>query len=256
MNDDLIKAHLNLYAVLQNLEDLVQLDAKMTQLTTDWDISIQFSVRNGPAAHIAFQGGGCTHGVGQHPKPAVKLFFTSPKHLNDMFAGTASPIPLKGFTRLGFLKSEFPKLTDRLSFYLKPAEQAAEAITGAPYRKISTILTLHTAAYAVKVLAQLEPASQQIAASIPTGALELSVLPDGPHAHVVFNGRSVSAGKTPVERPMAKMLFRDLDAANDLLSGRVDSFRAVAQGDTMLRGQIPIIDGVGLILDRIGQYLA
>ena len=115
MSDDAIKAQVNLYAVLQNLEDLVRLDSEMAELTKDWDTAIQFSVKNGPAAYVEFKKGECRHGVGRHAHPSIKLFFLSAEHLNRMFDGKANPIPLKGFTRLGFLKNEFTALTERLA---------------------------------------------------------------------------------------------------------------------------------------------
>lgn len=253
MADDLIKAHLNLYAVLQNLEDLVQLDAEMAQLARDWDITIQFAVRNGPAASLAFKNGTCRHQIGMHPSPTVKLFFLSPGHLNAMFDGKGMPIPLKGFSRLGFMQKDFAKLTERLEYYLKPDEKRlADPI----YVRINTILTLNTAIHAVRELAMLEPSSKRIAASIPRGTLQAGVLPDGPNVNIRFETGGITVRKGVAEKPSAKMVFKDLATANALLTGRLDAFLAVAQGDVALLGQLPIIDNMNLILDRVPAYLS
>jgi hypothetical protein len=252
MNDQLIKAHLNLYAVLQNLEDVVRLDAGMAELTKRWDVAIQFMVWNGPAAHLEFKNGTCRHGIGAHPHPRIKLFFTSPQHLNRMFDGKATPIPLKGFTRLGFLQKEFSKLTDRLTYYLKPENGLAP---DEPYLKINTILTLYTAMYAVRELARLEPVSRTVASRIPAGGFQVEVLPDGPHIHMRFGKDDITVTKGVVDNPMARMTFRNLDVAHELLNNKLDAFLAVAQGDVMLQGQLPIIDNVNLILDRVALYL-
>lgn len=253
MNTDLIKAHLNLYAVLQNLEDLVRLDAEMAVLTRGWNVAIQFSVWNGPAAHVAFANGACTHGVGAHPRPSIKLLFTSPGHLNAMFDGKGTPIPLKGFTRLGFLKNDFSRLTDRMAYYLKPDPAR---LADANYMRINTILTLHTAVYAVRELALLEPISQRIASHIPSGALQVDVLPDGPAMHLTFAKGTVTVAKRAAENPTARMTFRSLAVANALLANQLDPFLAVAQADVMLEGLLPIIDNFNLILDRVPVYLA
>src|SRR5262249_40404600 len=146
----MIKAYLNLHAVLQNLEDLVKLDGQMAGLIKDWELTIDFVVRHGPSAFLEFKNGTCRHGTTAHERPSVRLYFTSAEHLNRMFDGKASPIPLKGFFRLGFLKTEFSQLTDRLTYYLKP-ELAKPGDEN--YLTVSTILTLQTAIYAVKVLA-------------------------------------------------------------------------------------------------------
>ena len=118
MNESLIKAYLNLHAVFQNLEDLVKFDEPMAQLIRDWDLTVEFVVRNGPSAFVEFKNGVCRHGATAHDNPTVRLYFTSAGHLNRMFDGKATPIPLKGFRRLGFLKREFAQLTDRLTYYL------------------------------------------------------------------------------------------------------------------------------------------
>ena len=249
----MIKAYLNLHAVLQNLEDLVKLDGQMAQLIKDWELTIDFVVRHGPSAFLEFKNGACRHGAAAHERPTIRLYFTSVEHLNRMFDGKATPIPLKGFLRLGFLKREFSQLTDRLTYYLRP-ELAKSG--DANYLKLNTILTLQTALYAVKVLTMLEPTSKKIAAHIPAGALQVEVLPGGACLHLVFGKDGISVAKGPAERPMAKMAFKDLQAANALLTGKLDGFLAVANGDVVLRGQLPMVDSVNLILDRVPRYLA
>lgn len=253
MSRDLVRAHLNLCAVLQNLEELVKLDTEMAQLAKAWNVTLQFVVLNGPAAYVEFKNGVCRHGVGRHAAPDIKLFFLSPHHLNSMFDGKGTPIPLKGFSHLGFLKKDFTALTDRLTHYLKPAN--GKSLTEQE-RSIATILTLNTAFYAVKELAVLEPTCAKLAAHTPKGALQVEVLPDGPHLHLIFNGANVRVAKGTADKPMAKMAFRSLNVAADLLSGKLDAFQAVAAGDISLRGQLPIIDSVNLMLDRVEGYLA
>jgi hypothetical protein len=249
----MIKAYLNLHAVLQNLEDLVKLDGQMAQLTKDWELAVEFSVRNGPSAFVEFKNGVCRHGTNAHGNPTIKLYCTSADHLNRVFDGKATPIPLKGFLRLGFLKREFAQLTNRLTYYLRPE-------VGRPdderYLKLHTILTLQTALYAVKVLAMLEPTSRKIAAHIPAGALEVVVLPAGPCLHLVFDKGGISVAKGPAKRPMAKMAFKDFRVVRAVLTGHLDGFLAVANGDVVLQGQLPMIDSLNLILDRVPRYLS
>jgi hypothetical protein len=253
MPNELIKAHLNLYAVLQNLEDLVRLDDEMALLVRDWNISIQFSVHGGPTATLSFAGGLCRHEIGAISNPTVKLYFLSPGHLNSMFGGKGTPIPLKGFGKLGFMQKDFPKLTDRLEYYLKPD---AERLADEKYVRINTILTLNTAMCAVKVLAALEPLSKKIAAHIPRGTLQVEVMPEGPWVSACFGTEGITIKKSVEDKPSAKMTFRNMSVANALLAGKLDAFLAVAQGDVILEGQLPIIDNVNLILDRVPAYLS
>lgn len=252
MSYDLVKANLNLYAVLRNLEDLPTLDTEVAGMIRDWDISIQFSVMNGPAGYVEFSGGKCRFGEGKHPSPKVKLFFTSPAHFNKMMDGDGSPIPLKGFTKLGFLMKDFPKVTDRLEHYLKPDE---EKLKDEQYRKINTIFTLNTAAFGVKEIALNDKMGKVNAGHIREGSLMIEVLPEGPAASVTFNNGSISVKKERTDKPMAIMQFKDLKAANDLLNNISDPFTAAAGGDVLLRGHISMIEATNLILDRIPTYL-
>lgn len=254
MSDQRLAAHLNLFAVLQNLEDLPALDGDAGRPADGCREAVQFSVVGGPSAWVAFDGGACRHGRGRHERPTISLLFVSPGHLNAMFAGRAvPPVPVRGVTRLGFLKGDFTRLTKRLEYHLRATGPDLEA----PERlRATTAMTLNTAVHAARELAALEPESQRIASRIAPGVLEIGVPPDGPFAWLEFGPDGPRAGKGRAERPAALMHFRDVRAAYDLLSGRVDGFRAVADGSLALWGRIPLIDDVGLILDRVSRHLA
>jgi hypothetical protein len=242
-----------LYAVLQNLEELVRLDATAAALVKPWNAAIQFNVWGGPAGYLEFAAGACKHGRGRCGHPSVSLWFVSAAHLNKMFDGKAMPIPLRGLTRLGWLSKEFSKLTDRLGYYLKPAGAVP---TDEAYGRVRATLMLQTALFAAGELAAHEPTCRQIAARIPDGVLAVDVLPDGPRLQVVAAGGRLSVEKRAADRPAVKMVFRDIGVVGDLLEKRVDSFRAVAEGRIIIAGMLPIIDDFGLILDRVERYLS
>ncbi|MFP4446626.1 MAG: hypothetical protein ACLFPD_10330, partial [Desulfosudaceae bacterium] len=135
MDFDAILARLNLQAVLPNLEELVRLDPPSAEIAGSRDICIRFVVRQGPRAFVRFTQKKCQVGSGDPPGSDITLFFTSCRHLNRMFANQANPIPLKGFTRLGFLTGPFQKMTQRLEYYLDPARGDLSDKT---YEKINT----------------------------------------------------------------------------------------------------------------------
>ena len=252
MSYELVLANLNLYAVLPNLEELVKRDEEMADLTRQWNICIQFSASNGPSGFVEFKSGQCRVGRGSHTSPDVKLFFLSCGHMNKMFAGKSQPIPLKGFTKLGFLAKQFSKLTDRLEHYLKPTD---ELLKNQRYVELNTLFTIHTAGRAVGVLAADDPVGRIVASGMMDGALLMKVLPEGPAVTVNFkNGKAgMTKGESP--DPMACMCFKDLATANGILNQKMDAFTAIASGDMVIKGQTPMLDSMDLILDRIPYYL-
>ncbi|NIA14099.1 MAG: hypothetical protein GWP08_08455 [Nitrospiraceae bacterium] len=253
MDTNLIKAHINLFAVLQNLEDLVKLDDQSAQMARTWDLSIQFSVMGGPSAHVIFKDGACTHGIGKYAAASIKLLFTSPAHLNAMFDGKGTPIPLKGFSKLGFLSRDFAKLTGRLSYFLRPEEAKNPSDD---YSRISTVLLFHTAFFAVGELVQLDTVSRKVVACIPDGTLQVEILPDGPAVFLDFHDGKARVAKGYTDKPIAVMSFRDFGVANVLLTGQLDGFLGLAEGKVMIRGLIPFISNVNLILDRVKAFLS
>lgn len=250
--EEKIRACLNLGAVLQNLETLPQVDPEIAALCSTWDVAVQFSVRGGPKAYVAFKNGVVRHDMSVYRKPAIKLYFISPKHLNAMFDGPGLPIPLKGFSRLEFLKKEFSKVTARLTEYLKPAPGVEFT---RDFIQARTPMLLHTAMYAAQTLSEMDTTANAVASHTPDGTLQVEVGSDGPCAHAIFSGGHMRVAKGRVEKPSARMIFPDIAAAHALFSGAVDSFQAIGSGGLVLYGLIPLVDNLGLIFDRIEHYM-
>jgi hypothetical protein len=251
-----VRARLNLWAVLPNLEDVARYDPEMGALVRGACLTVQFRVARGPAAFVRFGDGACTVGKGEVASRGgdakVVLWFASPRHLNKMFDGKGQPVPLKGFKHLGFLKNEFTQLTDRMAYYLKPTE---ELLQHPAYLALNTRLTLNTAMRAVPVLLAHDPDAQHFRAALASGSVALEVMPDGPNVGLLL-GPAIRPVEGDVEKPSALIRMRSLEIANAFLNGRLDTFAAVAEGDVEVWGQIPKIDALGLVLDRIPKYLS
>ena len=248
-----IKAGINLYAILKNLEDLVAFDPEAGEKVKGKNITIRFSVKDGPKAWVRFQNGICTVGQGNPGSSHVTLWFSSCEHLNKMFDGKANPIPLKGFTKLGFLQKEFTELTKRLEYFLRPEEVADP---DEHYIKMNTMFTLTIAAFALPEIALYDERARYTASHLPDGSLQMSVLPEGPHVYLKIKKGEIEAGKGSLPAPSAMMLMKNAEVAIDFLNGKSDPFTAIALGDVMIKGQIPILDGINLILDRVIHYVS
>ena len=271
MSHDSIRARLNLYAVLPNLEDVVRDDPQMRAHVSDARVTVRFVVANGPRAYVRFANGVCTVGRGSGPEaagaaagaggaasapssagPSVVLSFASASHLNKMFDGTGSPIPLWGFNHLGFLRHEFTELSDRMAYYLTPTD---ELLAHPGYLAMNTQLTLNTAAFAVPVLLGHDPDCIPLRHGLTQGTVVIKVLPDGPAVSLVCGASGVLPVKGALSHPSALVLLRDLPTASAFLNGKLDTFAAAVTGEVQIWGRMGMVDTLALVLDRVSKYL-
>ena len=249
--EEKIKAGVNLFAVIKNIEQLVVLDLEIKELTKNWNITIEFRVRNGPIASVKFKDGKCSVIKGKFKKSTVVLFFMSERHLNKMFDGKANPIPLKGFTKLGFLDKQFSKVTDKLEYYLKPTP---ELLNDKDYLKINTIFTLTTAINALPVVMEFDPKAKLTGSHLTKGSLLISV-ENGPSAFVNTDKNLLEVVDQNSKEATCEMIIKNIDIANKFFSGEVEIFSALAKQDIKIVGQTYLLDNIGLILDRIPIYV-
>ena len=251
MKDQLTMSYVNLHALLQNMEELVEKDRMAALLTKDASMAIQFTVKGGPTALLSFEKGRCK--LQKHKgRSDINLYFTSPEHLNRMFDGKANPIPIKGLTKIGFLKNEFIKLTDRLTFYLKPTE---ELLKDPEYLKINTILTANTAFFALAEIGNNDRIGKMNASRIPDGDINVSVQNGGPSLHLTARNGHLEALKGSSMTPRAIMSFVSLEVANAMLNGKVDAYTCIASGDVQMKGFIPMLDSMNKLLSQVPEYL-
>jgi hypothetical protein len=215
------------------------------------NISVQFSVKDGPEALLSFNDGRCTFKKGTG-KNTIKLYFRSPEHFNQMINGKANPIPLKGFTHISFLKNEFTKLTDKLSYYLKPTD---ELLKDHDYLKINTFLTAYTAFFALAEIGNTDKIGILNASRIPDGIISISVSNNGPVVKIVAKGGHLEAEKGTSEKPRATMTFANSEIANAVLNGKMDIYTCIGNGTFEVKGYIPMLDNMNKLLAQVPGYL-
>jgi hypothetical protein len=247
-----LKAHLYLHAVLPNLEDVVRYDIEAVDISKEWNKCIQFTVRRGPSAHVEFFDGKCRVRPGRHAKPHLKLFFMSPRHLNKMFAGRSHPIPIKGLTKISFLTKEFKGLSEKLEHYLKPTGRLLDQPR---FLDMHVRLSLNTAARALKILSVEDKVAKRITPHIRDGTVLIKVLPYGPAVQIMIHNGVIDMAEGEGTNPMAFLLLKNMRIAGRFLNGRLDLFQALTVGDIRIGGQMPMLDAISLILDRIPLYL-
>lgn len=251
MTNVLTKSNINLYAVLRNIEDLCELDEEMKLLIKDTTLTIKFLVKNGPKGYLSFKGGTCKFETTQQ-KSHVTLYFRSPHHFNQMIDGKANPIPLKGFTKINFLKNEFITLSDRLSYYLKPTKTLLENPT---YIEINTLLTSYTAFFALAQIGNTDPIGKLNAKRIPNGIINISVNNSNPSLHLIVKNGYLTVKKGLIANPRASMTFSDINTTNKILNGEIDTYSCIATDKLQMKGYIPMLDNMNKLLGQVPSYL-
>ena len=251
LTDQRTMAYINLYAVLGTIPYLCELDDKAKDLIKDENVSIGFSVKGGPHGTLLFQDGKCSF-VRGCDSCNVKLPFSSPEKFNGMIDGTVTPIPSKGFTKIGFLLKKFMPLTDILSSYLRADEKALEDPV---FFEKSTKLMFHLIASAVAQIGNVDKVGRASASYIVDGAVKLGIGNEMALTIVAKNNKLAAVHKAP-KKFTSYMIFEDITLARALFDGKVNAVAAVGEGKIRIGGMISQVDNINRILDRVALYLA
>ncbi|MBU0929289.1 MAG: hypothetical protein KKA67_16165 [Spirochaetes bacterium] len=246
-------ARVNLFAVLRTLEGLPAHDDEARKIANGKREVIQFTVGGVGKARLAIGGGKIAFMPGGGGA-TINLWFPDGAKLNAMFAGTGNPIPLKGLTKIGYLKGPFTALTDRLTHYLRAKP---ELLKDAKFRAANSELSLHVAFYALSEIANADPDGRLNAGRMTDGAI-LIAAKGGPALTIAVKDGRLETRNGDVEVPgkRARMVFSSLDAAGQLIRGELSSYLAIGTGDVSLGGYTPIIDHMNKLLGLVPRYLS
>ena len=251
MTDAKTLAYINLHAVLGSIPYLCELDDRAKELIKNEKISLGFRVKGGPSGALCFAGGKAWFAE-ECDSCNIILPFSSPEKFNGMIDGTVTPIPSKGFTRIGFLLKRFMPLTDILSSYLRADEKAlADPVV---FEK-STLLMFRLIANAIAQIGNNDPIGRASASYIVDGVIKLAIGDE----HVIGIEAKDHVLRVLPEMPekfSSFMRFEDINLARDLFDGRVNAVAAVGEGKVRIGGMISQVDNVNRILDRVALYLA
>ena len=217
--DNVTRAKINLFAVLRNIEDLCTMDPVSADLIKGVDLGVEFNVPEVGSAVLTFKDGKCkfTRGKG---KSALKLYFTSPEHFNNLIA---PPIDPKTGKPKMVIPIFYTKLADRLSHYLQPAPEEKEKLLQDPaYFEANTILTAYTAFYAMSEIANSDFTGKAIARRMPDGVIACAVGGTDLAVNITVKNHHFVTNKGQVKDPRATMIFGDLQFAHDLLNSVPD----------------------------------
>ena len=171
-----------------------------------------------------------------------------------MIDGTVTPIPSKGFTKIGFLTGPFIKLTDILTKYLRPT---AEDLENEEFFRISTKLMLHVIAGAVAQIGNQDMIGKASASYMVDGTVRLSIKNEIAAAIQIRDHHLTALADAPdISDSMSYMEFANLHIARELFDGHRNAVASVGEGLIRIGGMISQVDNVNRILDRVALYLA
>ena len=252
MTDAKTLAYINMYAILGTLENLCELDSEASALVkTKKPVSIGLAVTDGPSATITFKNGRCRMEQGIE-NCDVLLPFSSCEKFNGLIDGTVTPIPCKGFSKIGFLLNKFTPLTDKLSAYLRPSE---EDLKDDKFFEISTKLMFYVITVARSQIGNNDAIGTFSASLIDDGIIEVSIK-DCVSAGIRVKDHHMVTIKEKPETFRSKMEFNDIRLARDLFDGKVNAVACIGEGKIGMFGLVNMIDNVNRILDRVALYLA
>lgn len=250
-------ASVNLRAVLRTLGKLPELDEKSRALLNHAPLTIQFKATGVGSVRLKLGDGKVEFFEGGGPSD-MTLGFPVPVMVNKMFAGSGIPVPMKGFTKLKYLTGTFTKLTDRLSYYLRPTPAL---LADEDFKRVNSLLTLHVAGYALAEIANFDPKGKSVAKGMRDGTVALKI-ENGPvltlvikdhKTHVLDGNHPKAAGP---DGRHAFMSFADLDTTGQVLRGELASYPAIGRELIKLGGFVPLLDNMNKLLGLVPFYLS
>ena len=251
MTDSRTMAYINLFAVFGTIPYLCERDSEPSELIKDKKATIGISVKGGPEGRLVFANGRCEVLEGANPCD-IKLSFPSPDKFNAMIDGTYTPIPTKGFHKLGFLTKNFMKLTDILTKYLRVDKKDLE---DKEFFEKSTILMFHLILSAIAQIGNEDKIGRASASYIVDGTVRMSAGDDIVLSIKSENHRLTAIHGAP-EKYTSFMSFDSVETARKLFDGDINAVASIGTGLVRVGGMISQVDNINRILDRVALYLA
>ena len=247
-------AAIHLHAVLPLLEEIAEKDPVGREIAARTQGALVFRVLSGPSATVIFSEGRVHVRPEALPNPTVGILFTSCGQLNKAFLkrGTPLALPWKGFSKVKPLMREFEALAGRVEHYLKADRSELEDQESF---ELSVELSVYAAAFLAKAVADRDPLGRSMAKECMLGTLELRVGEDGPCSHVRITSTGLLAQKGPASDPEAVLRFRSFEVAYAFFKDKLDVLASAVKGDIQLTGLVPLVEGVGHLLERANEYV-
>lgn len=249
MTDQDIKAYVNMFGVLKNLEVLPGLDKETNNIIQNVNKVLMLSVGEGPSVRIIFSKGSIS--LSEQEGPAdVKFGFNSTEDFNKMFSEGAGPSSVEGADDTAFL-AVIQGVVGRLTYFLVPNEKKMQ---DAGFMGVFGSLTIQTLFLAIAQANMYDETAKAVASHIPDGTMQILV---GKEICIKVTGHEgVYTGEFGYcDNPIGILEFRDLQVAMGFIQGQVNFREAIPVGDMDLRGHVMVVATFLGLIGFAGKYL-
>jgi hypothetical protein len=210
---------------------------------------IQFAARDSEqAAWVGMSPDGIEVKPGRHPEPTITLTFKTLKDLNTFFAGGTALPGVAGLRGV-------PTLLRFLPFMLKLKILMPTAMPTDPAEKALKVRMLMQ--MIASGLSQLNKGGDAVLSTYcrksPDRVFQFTVEGGGPanYLRVKAGNSKAGAGTYTRRRPYVHMIFRDVDAAFEVLTQRVGTVEAVREGFLRVEGAMEGSKDIGAFMQHL-----
>ena len=246
-------ARLYLRAVLPALSTYVTRDESARRAAEGPPFAVRFASASGVATTLAVG-----HGAVLIDPPdagfALRLLFLSDRALVRAFRRQGPPLalPWGGLHHLVRLRPLMELLAGMEGVLNTPVGEGAR---GARRELRVALLLGEVLPAAVAELGVHDRECRRLLAPFGDFVAQLSVARVS-EGWIRRRGARMEWGRGPApEAPDVRIVFRDADIAQSALDGLLDRLAASAAGEVSVRGQIPLADALGLVMEQVSERL-
>ncbi|MEM0965066.1 MAG: hypothetical protein AAGJ81_02790 [Verrucomicrobiota bacterium] len=240
--------------ILPSFEDFIKFDPEAARILGSSKGSIQFTNSAGDSAYLHVEDGQVRWGSSAKDEPVILIGLGSVENtVRFIRGGFALPIVYRGWSRPIYL-FRLLRLFLRFQSLLKPKGKSLE---DPAFRILHVRLALATALFSIAEIGRGDSWARTILEQCPNGTV--SFLVDGEDLAATIektgDGLIPRRGLEREIRADAVVKFSSAKVAMEILTRKTDAHAGVALGSVQVEGLIPLADGIGHVLDRVGRYL-
>ena len=251
------QAFVNMYSAMGTLEKYVELDPNAKKIASEKDMTIRFSVTDGPDGLIIFKGGSVKvipYNKEEKTKVDVILKCFNPEAFNKVVDGEGTPIPLKGFSKVFkyMMKPDqmFNVLTKNMAETMRKKE-----FNNAEEKALTTRLAFYAMVGALAQIANEDELGQISAKAMADGEISLEIK-DDTYATIIVKDHKLTCVREKAKNPRAFMVFGSIDIAKGLIDGELDAMTCICNGGLELKGYVALLEQLNKVLNLVPKYLS